>query len=71
VGIWLVGAGVNYVPLALYAHSLSAEGRLEEEIGEGDVRKELRRAGAQQFWIAVPFAVALAALPAEVRARKR
>jgi len=71
VGVWLVGAGVNYVPLALYAHSLSVPGRLEAEIGEGDVRAELRRAGAQQFWIAVPFAVAAAALAAEVRARQR
>ena len=69
VGIWLVGAGANYVPLALYAHSLSSPGRLEAEIGGGDVRAELRRAGIRQFWIAVPFAVAVAALAAE-RARR-
>ena len=71
VGVWLVGAGANYVPLALYAQSLSAAGRLEAEIGDGDVREELRRAGVQQFWIAVPFAVAAAAVAAEVRARRR
>lgn len=66
VGVWLVGAGVNYVPLALNAPSLSAASRLEEEIGQADIR-----AGAQQFWIAVPFAVAVAAPAAEVRARMR
>jgi hypothetical protein len=71
VGVWLVGAGVNYVPLALYAQTLSAPGRLEAEIGDGDVRVELRRAGVQQFWIAVPFAVAAAAVAAETRARRR
>ena len=67
VGVWLVGAGVNYVPLALYAHALSRPGRLEPEIGSGDVRPELRRAAVQQFWIAVPFAVFAAALAAERR----
>ncbi|MGZ4410293.1 MAG: hypothetical protein ACXVHL_36220 [Solirubrobacteraceae bacterium] len=71
VGVWLVGAGVNYVHLALYAQSLSAPGRLEAEIGDGDVRVELRRAGIQQFWIAVPFAVAAAAVAAETKTRRR
>jgi hypothetical protein len=71
VGVWLLGAGVNYVPLALYAHALAAPGRLEAEIGDADVRSELRRAGIQQFWIAVPFAVTAAAAAAEARAHRR
>jgi hypothetical protein len=71
VGVWLLGAGANYVPLVLYAQALSAPGRLEAEIGDGDVRAELRRAGVQQFWIAVPFAVAAAAIASETRPRKR
>ena len=70
VGVWLIGAGVNYVPLALYAHVLSVPGRLEAEIGDGDVRPELRRAGVRQFWIAVPFAVAVAAVAAERNVRQ-
>jgi hypothetical protein len=64
VGAWLVGAGANYVPLALYARSLSRPGRLEAELRGVDLRRELRRTGLRQFWIAVPLAVALAALAA-------
>ena len=72
VGVWLVGAGVNYVPLALYARTLSQPGALEAElVGVVDLRSELRKAGAQQFWIAVPFAVAIAALATEVTAFRR
>jgi hypothetical protein len=62
LGVWLVGAGVNYVPLALHAQSLSRPGALEAELAHVDPRRELRAAGASQLWIAVPFAVALAAL---------
>jgi len=62
LGVWLVGAGLNYVPLAVHAQSLSRPGALEAELDGVDVRAELRRAGAQQFWIAVPGAVALAGL---------
>jgi hypothetical protein len=62
LGIWLVGAGVNYIPLALYAQALSRPGVLEAELAEVDVRSELRHAGLQQFWIAVPLAVAVFAL---------
>ena len=53
IGVWLVGAGPNYLPLALYAQSLSAPGRLEAELADVDVRRELRRAGVQQLWIAL------------------
>jgi hypothetical protein len=62
VGIWLIGVGVNYVPLALHARSLSRPGILEAELENADIRAELRRAGVLQLWIALPFAVALAAL---------
>ena len=72
VGVWLIAAGVNYVPLAIYARSLSQPGALEVELGDVvDLRRELRKAGAQQFWIAVPFAVAIAALATVVRAFRR
>jgi hypothetical protein len=62
LGLWLVGVGVNYVPLTVQALALSRPGALEEELRGLDVRRELRRAGVHQFWIAVPFAVAIAAL---------
>ena len=70
VGVWLVGVGVNYVPLALYARSLSQPGTLEAELAGVDTRRELRRAGVQQLWIAVPLAVAGFAL-ADMRSRRR
>jgi hypothetical protein len=69
VGIWLLGAGINYVPLAVYAQSLSRPGALEAELDGVDVRGELRRVGVQQLWIAVPFAVAIAAVRQERKRR--
>lgn len=71
VGVWLVGAGSNYVPLALYAQLFSRPGELEAELHGLDLRRELRRAGMRQFWIAVPFAVAIAALATEVGRLRR
>src|SRR5262245_36368074 len=62
VGFWLVGAGINYVPLALQAQSLSRPGVLEAELAGLDVPRELRRAGVRQFSIALPFVVAIFAL---------
>ena len=62
LGAWLVGAGLNYVPLALEAQSLSKPGALEDELRGVELRRELRRAGAQQFWIAVPLAIVMFAL---------
>ena len=62
LGVWLLGAGINYIPLASEAQSLSRPGALEEELHSLDLRHELRRAGVRQIWIAVPFAVAISAL---------
>jgi hypothetical protein len=70
IGFWLVGAGVNYVPLVLHAWSLSRTGALEGELKGLDISHELRRAGVRQFWIAVPFAVAVAAIM-QARASQR
>lgn len=70
VGIWLVGAGINYVPLALQAHALSAPGALEEEVRGVDLPHEVCQADAQQLWIAVPLAVAVSAL-VDVTSRRR
>ena len=67
VGVWLLGAGANYVPLALYARALSRPGALEAELHDTDLRSELRRAGVRQLWIVVPFAVAVSAVAHESR----
>jgi len=61
-GVWLVGVGANYVPLAMQAHSLSSPGALEAELKNVDIARELRRAGVKQLWIAVPFVVAIVAV---------
>ena len=71
IGAWLLGAGMNYVPLALYAQALSQPGALEAELHDVDRARELRRAGIQQLWIAVPGAVVFAALTQERRSRGR
>jgi len=71
VGVWLVGVGINYLPLALHAQSLSSQGALETELAGVDTRRELRRAGVQQLWIAVPLAVAIAAVAQERRRSQR
>lgn len=62
VGVWLVGVGINYVVLALYAQRLSRPGELEAELRGLDIGRELRRAGVRRLWIAVPLVIAIAAL---------
>lgn len=69
VGMWLVGAGANYVPLAFEAQRLSRPGALDAELSGLDLRRELRRAATAQLWIAIPFAVFLAALTSARRKR--
>ena len=62
LGAWLVGVGINYIPLVVSAESLSKPGALERELEGADIGKELRRAGTRQLWIAVPLAVAIASV---------
>ena len=62
VGGWLVAIGINYIPLAANAQSLSRPGALESELAGRDISRELRRAGRDQLWILVPLAVVLGAL---------
>jgi hypothetical protein len=71
VGLWFVGLGVNYAALALLAQSLSRPGALEAELHGLDLQRESRQTRAQQVWIAIPFAVAAAAVVAEVRAHRQ
>jgi hypothetical protein len=62
LGAWLVGAGLNYIPLALHAISLSRPGALAAELDGVDVMLELRFYGLAQLWLAVPLAIVLFAL---------
>ena len=55
--LWLIGAGLNYVPLSVYAISLTKPGALAAELDGIDVPAELRRYGGLQLWIFVPLAL--------------
>jgi hypothetical protein len=57
LGLWLIGIGLNYVPLAAYALRLSGAGVLERELKGVDTLPELRRYGVRQFWIFLPLAL--------------
>lgn len=61
-GLWLVGAGLNYVPLALHAISLSRPGRLDAELAGADIPAELRYYTKAQAWVFVPLALVVFAL---------
>jgi len=61
-GIWLIGTGLNYVPLAAYAIVLTRSGALEAELSEVDVSRELRYYTARLFWLFVPLAVVVMAI---------
>jgi len=67
LGVWLIGIGANYIPLAVEAQRLSRGGRLEAEIADLDLRREPRSAARAQLWILVPFAVCLAAVARQRR----
>ncbi|MBS1879150.1 MAG: hypothetical protein JST31_06530 [Actinobacteria bacterium] len=54
-GIWALGVGLNYVPLALHALSLRSGPALEAELAGADIGAELRYFSVTQLWVAVPF----------------
>jgi hypothetical protein len=56
-GIWMIGAGLNYAPLAAFAISLSRPGALEAELSDVDTGRELRRYSVLQLWILVPLSL--------------
>ena len=70
LGTWLVATGMNYLPLAISAQSLSRPGALEAELVDADLPREPRQAGAHQLWILVPLAVVIAAV-AQAWSRRR
>lgn len=70
LGLWAVGAGLNYVPLAAHALSLGRPGALDAELAGVDTGRELRRYAAIQFWILVPLALVAIELHDLVRRRR-
>jgi hypothetical protein len=56
-GIWLIGAGLNYAPLAAHAIALSRPGALDAELAGVDTGRELRSYSIFQLWILVPLSL--------------
>jgi hypothetical protein len=61
-GIWMIGAGLNYAPLAAFAISLSRPGALEAELAGVDASRELRRYSVLQLWLVVPLSLVVMAV---------
>jgi hypothetical protein len=61
-GAYLIGGGLNYVPLALHLLSLRRPGALTAELAGVDIPAELRRYTALQVWVLVPLAVVVFAV---------
>lgn len=60
-GIWAIGAGLNYAPLAAYAIALIRPGALDAELAGVDTMQELRRYGVRQLWILLPLSLVVLA----------
>ena len=54
VALWALGVGLNYVPLALHAISLSRAGALEAELAGVEIPWALRLYTTRQLWVFVP-----------------
>ena len=57
LGVWAICAGLNYVPLSVYAILLSRPDALEAELAGVDVPRELRRYSVLQLWLLVPLSL--------------
>ena len=57
LGAYLIGVGLNFVPLALHAISMSRAGLLGTELAGVDVAAELRRYTAKHLFIGIPLLV--------------
>ncbi|MEV1157200.1 hypothetical protein AB0J27_17575 [Micromonospora chokoriensis] len=69
-GLWLVGAGLNYAPLSVYALALMRPGALDAELAGVGIDGELRRYTVLQLWVFVPLSlVAFAVRDALARRR--
>jgi hypothetical protein len=69
LGLWMIGAGLNYAPLAAYTIALSRSGALDAELTGVDTGRELRHYGILQLWIFVPLSLVALAVHAELARR--
>jgi hypothetical protein len=61
-GLWLIGIGFNYVPLALYAIGFTRPGALQRELAGVDIPTELQRYAGLQTWVFLPFVLVYLAI---------
>jgi hypothetical protein len=64
--LWILGAGLNYAPLAAYAMMLSRPGALDRELAGVDTGRELRHYSILQLWIFVPLSLVVLAAREEL-----
>ncbi|MEV4494447.1 hypothetical protein AB0J84_01890 [Micromonospora arborensis] len=57
IGLWFIGAGLNYAPLSGYAIKLMRPGALDAELAGVDVGRELGRYTVLQLWVFVPLSL--------------
>jgi hypothetical protein len=69
LGLYIVLAGINYVPLALYAIGRIHPGALDRELAGVDTFREIRRYGRLQLWIFVPLSLVVMASRKELARR--
>ena len=68
LGVWLLGLGANYAPLAWNVAAMWRPGRLEAELAGADLHEELRYYTRAQIWVFVPFWIGGLALAQAARA---
>ena len=61
-GLWLIGIGFNYVPLAVYAIGFTRPGALQRELAGVDIPTELQRYAGLQTWVFLPFVLVYLAI---------
>jgi hypothetical protein len=71
LGFWLVGVGLNYLPLGVHAVNLVRNGALERELLGVDVRAEISYYSRSQFRLVVPLWVLLSATTSLLGSRDR
>jgi len=70
-GIYMLGVGINYLPLLLNAISITRRGSARKEIADelGDRRAAFRKYRRQSLFILIPLAVMVLAVVQEVQQR--
>jgi len=70
LGAYLIGVGLNFIPLALHAISMARADRLDAELAGLDVQAELKHYTARQLFIGIP-ALMLILGPVQAAASRR